>query len=78
VLLFVFLNLPFPKHWKGGIFKRIYNSPSIRTFLKIQVLLCVMAAVFYADLSKQERKYVSQKNKLRLKNSLGAGTQFTL
>jgi len=73
VVLFVFLNLPFPKHWKAAIFKRIASSPSLKTFLKIQLLLCVMAAIFYADLSKQERRFTTQKNKLKIKNSMGAG-----
>jgi len=78
VILFVFLNLPFPKEWKAVIFKRIADSPSLKTFLKIQLLLCVMAAIFYTDLSKQERKYTSQKNKLKIKNSMGAGIFYVI
>ena len=46
VALFLFLNLPFPKEWKSGIFKAVYRSKSLNTFLKIQLLLCVLSGLF--------------------------------
>lgn len=53
VALFLFLNLPFPKEWKSGIFKAVYRSKSLNTFLKIQLLLCVLAGLFYYDMHHQ-------------------------
>jgi hypothetical protein len=53
VALFLFLNLPFPKSWKSVIFKAVADSPSLRTFLKVQILLCLLAGLFYFDMSSQ-------------------------
>ncbi len=73
VVLFLFLNLPVPKHWKSLIFKAVASSPSLKTFLKVQVLLCLMAGLFYYEMSLEERTFVTQKHKLRSKTSFGAG-----
>lgn len=73
VLLFLFLNLPFPKSWKSAIFRKVAESESLKTFLKVQLLLCILAGLFYMDMSSQEHNYASQKHKLRAKSSFGAG-----
>jgi tellurite resistance protein TehA-like permease len=53
VILFIFLNLPFPKSWKSVIFKTVTESPSLKTFLKVQLLLCILAGLFYYDMVSQ-------------------------
>jgi hypothetical protein len=72
VALFLFLNLPFPKEWKSGIFKAVYRSKSLNTFLKIQLLLCVLSGLFYYDMYVTESSLQAQKNKLRSKSTYGA------
>jgi hypothetical protein len=72
VVLFLFLNLPFPKSWKSSIFRTVAENPSLKTFLKVQLLLCILAGLFYYEMSSQEKNYLSQKNKLKSKTSFGA------
>ena len=50
VSLFLFLNLPVPKRWKSAVFKMVANSASLKTFLKVQILLCVLAGLFYFEM----------------------------
>ena len=78
VVIFVFLNLPFPKAWKAGIFRMVSESNYIKTFLKVQLLLCILAGVFYYDMAKQERHYITQKNKLKDKTTYGACTRMIM
>ncbi len=52
--LFVFLNLPFPKSWKASIHSTLGNSNFVRTFVKIQIVLCILVVIFYIDLSRTE------------------------
>lgn len=78
VLLFLFLNLPFPKSWKSAIFRKVAESESLKTFLKVQLLLCILAGLFYMDMSSQEQNYASQKHKLRTKSSFGAGNHSSM
>lgn len=72
VVLFLFLNLPIPKLWKSFIYKTVKDSQGIKTFLKVQILLCILAGLFYIDLGGQEKVLSSQKKQLRNKNSMGA------
>ncbi len=51
VIIFMFLNLPFPKEWKSFIFKTVAENPHFKTFLKAQLLLCIIAGLFYYDMS---------------------------
>lgn len=73
VALFLFLNLPVPKRWKSSIFKAVAESSSLKTFLKVQLLLCLLAGLFYYEMSVDERHFLGQKNKLKSKTSFGAG-----
>ncbi len=50
--LFLFLNLPVPKRWKSAIFRAVAESHSLKTFLKVQLLLCLMAGLFYYEMSE--------------------------
>jgi hypothetical protein len=73
VAIFLFLTLPIPKGWKAAIFSRISNSTFIKSLIKIQIIICLIAVVFYFDSNSTERKFVTQKNKLLSDGSIGAG-----
>jgi hypothetical protein len=74
IILFVFLNLPFPKTWKAGIFDKLATSSSVRMAFNVQLILCLMVLFFYVDLHRSEALFLKDKRKLRDKNSIGAGT----
>ena len=44
----------------------------LKNFLKVQLLLVILAGIFYMDLSKQERVYARQKKQAK-GTSIGAG-----
>ena len=73
MVLFLFLNLPFPKSWKGSVIAGLAGNPTARTFFKIQLLLCLLVLVFYVDLSRSERMFLADKNRLQSKSNMGAG-----
>ena len=50
MLLFIFLNLPFPKAWKGGVLQKFAASETGRAFVKVQLVLCLLVIIFYVDL----------------------------
>jgi len=50
MLLFIFLNLPFPKAWKGGVLQKFATSDTGRAFVKVQLVLCLLVIIFYVDL----------------------------
>jgi len=50
MLLFIFLNLPFPKAWKGGVLQKFAASDTGRAFVKVQLVLCLIVIIFYVDL----------------------------
>jgi hypothetical protein len=49
VLVFLLLNLPTPKGWKGKIVKFLTSNKHMKIILKAQIALCLMACVFLAD-----------------------------
>ena len=73
MVLFVFLNLPFPKTWKSGVFQQIADSKAVHTVFKIQMVLCLMVLLFFVDLHRTENMYLRDKRKLKEKTNLGAG-----
>lgn len=73
MVLFLFLNLPFPKAWKKGIFLSLADSSTARTLFRAQLALCLLVVIFYVDLARTERMYFADKNKLKSKTSMGAG-----
>ena len=73
VAVFFLLNMPVPKVWKATIFGAVRNNPWLKNFLKVQLLLVILAGIFYMDLVKQEKVYTRQK-KLNKGNTIGAGT----
>ena len=74
IILFLFLNLPFPKTWKGGIFQQLSISSTARTALKVQLVLCIMVLFFFVDLHRSESRFLKEKNKLRKNTNMGAGS----
>lgn len=50
MFLFLFLNLPFPKTWKGGVLQKFATSETGRAFVKVQLVLCLLVVIFYVDL----------------------------
>ena len=57
VILFVFLNLPFPKTWKSGIFEQLAHSKAAKTAFKVQLVLCLLVVFFFVDLHRTEDMY---------------------
>ena len=57
VILFVFLNLPFPKTWKSGIFEQLAHSKVAKTAFKVQLVLCLLVVFFFVDLHRTEDMY---------------------
>jgi hypothetical protein len=51
MVLFLVLNLPFPKSFKKGILL-LSESPMAKTFLKVQLVLCLLVIIFYVDLNR--------------------------
>lgn len=74
MVLFLFLNLPFPKAWKGGLFKSLSESPLTTKLFKIQLVLCLLIILFYVDLARTERMFLADKNKLKSRTNMGAGS----
>ena len=74
IVLFLFLNLPFPKTWKSGIFEKFASSKVAKTAFKVQLILCILVLFFFVDLHRTESMYQKEKKKLKDKTSMGAGT----
>ena len=74
ILLFLFLNLPFPKTWKGGVFEQLAGSKAAKTAFKVQLVLCIMVLFFFVDLHRTEQLYLKEKRKLKEKTNMGAGS----
>lgn len=73
MVLFIFLNLPFPKTWKAGIIEGLAGSPTAKSLFKVQLVLCLLVLLFYVDLGRSEKLFQGEKNKLRSKTNMGAG-----
>ena len=72
IVLFLFLNLPFPKTWKSGIFEQLATSKVAKNAFKVQMVLCILVVFFFVDLHRTEDMYQKEKRKLKDKTSMGA------
>jgi hypothetical protein len=74
VLLFLFLNLPTPKGWKGRTINFLSQNQSVRTLLKIHLGCCVLSALFFVDCMNRESKFQVDKDLAKLGDSFASGT----
>ena len=74
MVLFLFLNLPFPKTWKAGFFENLASSNFFKTAFKIQIVLCLIVVFLFLDLSRTESLYMKDKRKIKDQTTMGAGT----
>jgi len=51
--LFLFMNLPTPKGWKGKIVKFLNTNKSIKTIMKVHLGCCLLSAIFFMDCYKK-------------------------
>lgn len=49
VILFVFLNMPTPKGWKGKIAHFLHNNKTVQLMKKIHLAFCLIAVLFLLD-----------------------------
>ena len=78
MIIFLFLNLPFPKTWKHGFFDNLTTSSFFKNAFKIQVVLCLVVIFLYVDLSRTESLYLRDKKRMKDKTNMGAGTLFPM
>jgi hypothetical protein len=50
IVVFLFLNMPSPKGWKGPVIRFLTTNKTVKQLLKIHLGLCVVAAFFFWDL----------------------------
>ena len=76
VAIFCFINLPTPRGWKGKLINFLTSSTKMRTFMKIHFGLCLLAGLFFLDLSGTENHFQAEKHKLKNEGHghMGAGT----
>ena len=57
--LFTLLNVPTPHGWKGKITNFIANSPKLKTLIRVQMSICIIAAIFYYDSYRTEKRFLA-------------------
>ncbi len=72
VVIFLFLNLPSPKGWKGTVVKFLTGSRTVKNLIKGHLIICTLAAIFFYDCMRTEDKFRSQKNEYKHEGSLAA------
>lgn len=78
VVVFLFLNLPTPRGWKGVIIRFLNTNKHIRTLMRGHLGLCLIAAFFMYDCYRQEKKYNDEKQVLKGKGSFASCTCFLI
>ena len=74
MVLFLFLNLPFPKTWKAGFFENLATSNFFKSAFKIQLVLCLIVVFLFVDLHRSELHFMKDKRKMKDQTTMGAGT----
>ena len=73
VTFFLFLNVPTPRGWKAVVVKFLNTNPTVKTILRAQIGLCLIAALFLVNCQSQERRYMAEKHSVREKDSYASG-----
>lgn len=73
MLVFLFLNIPTPKGWKGKIVKFLHSNEQVKAIIKAQMGICLLAALFLVDSYRQESKLRLEKEAVRAKDSYASG-----
>jgi hypothetical protein len=73
VLLFLFLNLPMPKGWKGRAISLIKQNKNLGTVVKIHLGCCLLSGLFLVDCFNQESSFRKDKKALKKKDSMASG-----
>ena len=73
MLVFLLLNIPTPKGWKGKLVKFLGSSELVKNIVKAQVGFCLLAGLFFVDSYLQESKFKLEKEAVRAKDSYASG-----
>lgn len=73
VILFLFLNLPTPKGWKGKIICFLNQNKSVKNIMRIHLGCCLIAGLFLVDCYQLGNKFKKDKKALKKKDSMASG-----
>jgi hypothetical protein len=80
VVLFLFLNLPFPHSLKKGLVSCLTSSTVMMMIMRIHLGSCFLAAFFFVDLYQTENHFTEEKNRLKIEGHghTGSGNAVSL